>query len=132
MKKDVLLDVLQYKKRDVLIYKGASPYIENGRKSKYCSVSVWKQHTAKKHSARAFDFVENSDIKARQNLENIRFFKTRKYEKTQDGAKYKKIRAYNQKKRVNNFLINNVARKTLRENKQIAYLRAVALVSSKL
>lgn len=132
MKKDLLLDILQYKKRDVLLYKGASAYIENGRKSKYCSVSVWKQKTSKIHSARAFDFVENSDIKTRQNLENIRFFKARKYEKTQEGAKYKKIRAYNEKKRVNNFLINNVARKTLRQNKQIAYLHAVALVSSKL
>lgn len=132
MKKDILLDTLQYKRRSVLLYKGASLYIENGRKSKYCSVSVWKQKTAKKHSACAFDFVANSDIKARENLENIRFFKARKYENTQDGAKYKKIKAYNEKKRVNNFLINNVARKTLRENKQIAYLHAVALVSSKL
>ena len=95
-------------------------FIQNWKKTSYCFTKIVKQKTKKKNDARPLDFLELEKLKKLENLEKIRFFNEKKRK-----AKSKKARTYN-------FLVNNIARKTLKSNKQLAYLQAVAIISKKL
>ena len=95
-------------------------FIQNWKKSDYCYTRIVKQKTKRKNNAKNLDFIELEKVKKIENIKKIRFFNECKRNST------------TKKTRVNNFLINNISKKTLRENKDIAYLYAIALLSSKL
>ena len=96
------------------------PFIQNWKKASYCYTRLIKQKTKRENNTRAIDFIELEKIKTLENLEKIRFFNE------------KKRKAKSKKARVNNFLVNNLARKTVKSNKQLAYLQAIAILSNKL
>lgn len=123
MKKDLYLWVRRgyWKTPDNLIFK-----VENWKKQ---AVKVEKQKTARLHNARAYNYIDNSRALELKTLKKIRFFKEKKVEIVKGLWK---IRAYNEKKRVENFLINNISRETLKNNKEIAKKRAIAILSKKL
>ena len=95
-------------------------FIQNWKKSDYCYTRIVKQKTKRKNNAKNLDFIELEKIKTLENIEKIRFFTD------------SKRKAKSKKTRVNNFLINNIAKKTIKSNKELAYLHAIALLSSKL
>lgn len=95
-------------------------FIQNWKKTSYCYTKIIKQKTKKKNSTRPIDFLELEKLKTLENLEKIRFFND------------KKRKSKSKKARVNNFLVNNISRKTLKSNKNIAYLQAIAILSNKL
>lgn len=95
-------------------------FIQNWVKKDYCYTRLITQKTKRKNNAKNLDFVELEQIKKIENIKKIRFFNECKRNSTTKKA------------RVNNFLINNISKKTLKSNKEIAYLRAIALISSKL
>lgn len=123
MKKDLYLWVRRgrWKTPDNLIFK-----VENWKKQ---AVKVEKQKTARLHNARAYNYADNIRALELKTLEKLKFFKEKKVEIVKGLWK---IRAYNEKKRVENFLKNNISRATLKNNKEIAYKRAVAIISEKL
>ena len=96
------------------------PFIQNWKKTSYCFTKIVKQKTKKKNNAKNLNFLELEKLKTLENLEKIRFFNEKKRK-----AKSKKARTYN-------FLVNNISRKTLKDNKQLAYLYAIAKISNKL
>lgn len=95
-------------------------YIQNWKKASYCYTRLIKQKTKRENNTRAIDFLELEKLKTLENLEKIRFFND------------KKRKAKSKKARVNNFLVNNISRKTLKSNKELAYLQAIAILSNKL
>ena len=95
-------------------------FIQNWVKKDYCYTRLIRQKTKRKNNAKNLDFIELEKVKKIENIKKIRFFNECKRNST------------TKKTRVNNFLINNIGKKTLRENKDIAYLYAIALISSKL
>lgn len=95
-------------------------FIQNWVKKDYCYTRLISQKTKRKNNAKNIDFIELEKIKKIENLNKIRFFND------------SKRKAKSKKARVNNFLVNNIAKKTLKNNKEIAYLYAIALISSKL
>ena len=95
-------------------------FIQNWKKTSYCYTRLIKQKTKRENNTRAIDFIELEKLKKIENLEKIRFFND------------KKRKAKSKKARVNNFLVNNLARETIRNNKKLAYLQAIAILSKKL
>ena len=95
-------------------------FIQNWKTSEYCYTKIIKQKTKNKNNAKNLDFIELEKIKKLENIEKIRFFNN-----------YKR-KAKSKKTRVNNFLVNNISRKTLKNNKSIAYLHAIAILTSKI
>ena len=95
-------------------------FIQNWVKKSYCYTRLITQKTKRKNNAKNLDFIELEKIKTLENIEKIRFFND------------SKRKAKSKKARVNNFLLNNISKKTLKNNKDIAYMRAIALISSKL
>ena len=95
-------------------------FIQNWKKSVYCYTRLVKQKAKRKNNAKNLDFIELEKIKTLENIEKIRFFND------------SKRKAKSKKARVNNFLVNNRSKKTLKSKKNIAYLHAIALLSSKL
>lgn len=78
------------------------------------------QKTKRTNSTKIVDFTQLELIKKIELLEKIKFFNNKKRKST------------SKKTRVNNFLLNNISKKTIKNNKDIAYKKAVALLSSKL
>lgn len=95
-------------------------FIQNWIAKNYCYTKIVKQKTKRKNNTRPIDFLELEKLKTLENIEKIRFFND------------SKRKAKSKKARVNNFLVNNISRETLKSNKQLAYLYAIAKISNKL
>ncbi len=95
-------------------------FIQNWIVKSYCYTRLISQKTKRKNNAKNLNFIELENVKKIENIKKIRFFNDCKRNST------------TKKTRVNNFLLNNISKKTLKDNKELAYLHAIALVSSKL